>query len=56
MFKYNGDGDLPSSGILSGTDVSAQLIGPIFNDQEIQFLTLEDGTDILNRNDGKEYL
>jgi hypothetical protein len=40
------------------TDVSEQHIGPIFKGQEIQedldFLTLEDGTDTLSWNVGKE--
>jgi hypothetical protein len=42
------------------TDVSGQHIGPIFKDQEVEdkrhlvFLTLEDGTDALSRNIGKQ--
>jgi hypothetical protein len=40
------------------TDVSAQRIRPIFKSQEVQetknFLTLEDGTDRLCRNVGKQ--
>jgi hypothetical protein len=57
-----------SSGILRRvewyffTDVSGQRIGPIFKGQEVQekkffsldFLALEDGTDTLSRNVGKE--
>jgi hypothetical protein len=43
--------DLRSSGILYSvewqffTDVSGHPIGPIFKGQEVDFLTLEDGTD-----------
>jgi hypothetical protein len=38
----------------SFTDVSEQHISPVFKSQEVQeFLSLEDGTDILSRNVGK---
>jgi hypothetical protein len=37
----------------SFTDVSGQHIGIIFKDQEIDFLTLADDTDVLSRNVGK---
>jgi hypothetical protein len=41
---------------LSFTDVSGQRFGPILNGQEIlDFSTLEDETDSLSRNVGKDY-
>jgi hypothetical protein len=40
----------------SFTDVSRQRIGPIFEGQEAQEVTLEDGTDTLTRNVGKGLL